>query len=189
KGVFTLVEAIPRVMAEIPNARFVFVGNDRIFDGRSTRAALEAQLNALGVARYASFTGALPNTELGAQLRRARVCVFPSQWEAVGIACLEAMASARAVIASRVGGLQDMIQDQHSGLLIPPDDPAALATALVELLKNPTRARALGLQARARVEQSYAPNIIARRNLAEYDNTLRNWNAKHGVSQVPPNQN
>ncbi|GIL15437.1 MAG: glycosyl transferase family 1 [Chloroflexota bacterium] len=189
KGVFTLVEAIPRVMAEIPNARFVFVGNDRVFDGRSTRAALEAQLNALGVARYASFTGALPNTELGAQLRRAHVCVFPSQWEAVGIACLEAMASARAVIASRVGGLQDMIQDQHSGLLIPPGDPAALATALVELLKNPTRARALGIQARARVEQSYAPNVIARRNLAEYDNTLRNWNAKHGVSQVPSNQN
>ncbi len=179
KGVFTIAESIPQVLAEIPNARFVFTGNDRVFDKHSCREMIQEKLDALGVAQYAEFTGAVPNAELSAQHQRAHVCLFPSQWEAVGIACLEAMASARPVIASRTGGLEDMITDGESGLLVPPGDARALASAIVHVLKNPQHAREMSLNARARVEQHYTPAIIARRNLDEYNITQQQWRAKH----------
>ncbi len=80
------------------------------------------------------------------------VCVVPSVWQdAFPNAVLESMASGRAVIATSVGGIPDMIEDGVSGLLVPPGDEAALAAAIVTLLSDPARRAALGQAARERV--------------------------------------
>jgi glycogen(starch) synthase len=175
KGVYTVVDAIPYVVAEFPDARFLFVGGDRVLDGRSCQEIMQARLAALGVTHYAEFLGRVPNQELAQYLRRASVCLFPSLWENFAISCLEAMASARPVIASRVGGFVDMIVDGESGLLIPPSDAPALAGAITRILQNPTEARAMALNARARVEQNFTVEIIARANLEVYSETIDEW--------------
>lgn len=180
KGVLTIVEAMPQVLAEFSDARFVFVGGDRVFDGRSCRAMLDERLTQLNMTAHAEFTGRVPNGELGDYLARASVCLFPSQWENFAISCLEAMASARPVIASRAGGLAEMVVDGESGLLVTPGSADELANAIKEILRNPARAETLAQNARKRVEQNFSVEIIARQNLAQYSKVIETWKQKHG---------
>jgi len=85
-------------------------------------------------------------------LAAADVFVFPSLYEAVGIALLEAMACARPVVASRTGGIPDVVEDGVSGMLTTPGDALGLARAIAALERDPERRRALGKAARARAE-------------------------------------
>jgi starch synthase len=85
-------------------------------------------------------------------LHAADVFVFPSLYEAVGIALLEAMACGRPIVASRTGGIPEVVEDGVSGQLVTPGDAADLARALVLLAGDPERRRRLGNAARARAE-------------------------------------
>lgn len=97
-------------------------------------------------------------------LAGADVCVVPSVWEdALPLAVLGAMARGCPVLASRVGGVPEMIVDGESGLLVPPGDDSAIANALVHLLANQTLRRSLGRAARARVEERFRPEEQIRR--------------------------
>lgn len=88
--------------------------------------------------------------------RSARVAVMPSIWpEAFGYAAIEAMACARPVIASRVGGLPEVVEHNVTGLLVPPGDPSALANAIKQLLDDPQRTQLMALAARQRVERLF----------------------------------
>jgi glycosyltransferase involved in cell wall biosynthesis len=86
-------------------------------------------------------------------LRSTDVFVFPSLYEAVGVALLEAMACGCAVIASRTGGIAEVVEDGRSGLLVPPGDPQALASALARLAGDSRLREELGCQARRRAEK------------------------------------
>lgn len=88
----------------------------------------------------------------------ADVCAMPSLWQdALPLAVSQPMALGRPVIASRVGGIPEMIVDGETGLLVPPGDEAALATAIEQLLADPTRARTLGSAARERMARLFKP--------------------------------
>jgi glycosyltransferase involved in cell wall biosynthesis len=92
----------------------------------------------------------------------ADIVVMPSLWEAFGIVALEAMALGRPIVASAAGGLRELVRDGRDGVLVPPDDPSALAGALMRLLgDHPLRER-LGASARGRAEE-FAPAAIAAR--------------------------
>ena len=97
----------------------------------------------------------------------ASIVAVPSIWEEpFGLVAVEAMAAGRPVVASAVGGLRDSVVDGVTGVLVPPDDPEALARALDTLLDDPARCAAMGTAGRARVEQYYTwPVIIARHYL------------------------
>ena len=77
-------------------------------------------------------------------LSHATVFACPSLYEPLGIVNLEAMACGTAVVGSRVGGIPEVVADGETGLLVPPDDPAALAAALNALVRDPARAAAMG---------------------------------------------
>lgn len=81
--------------------------------------------------------------------------VMPSRAEGLGVAALEAMTAGKAVVASRVGGLGEIVLEQRTGLLVPPEDPAALAAALDALIADPARRASLGEAGRARVFESF----------------------------------
>jgi glycogen(starch) synthase len=168
KGVFTLVEAIPQVLADFPEARFVFVGADYPVNGQSCRAQMLEKLRASGTLERVEFVGKLPHERIAEYHRQSAVCVFPSEWENCAIATLEAMASARPVIATHMGGFPEMIQDRVNGLLVPPHDATALAQAIKSILADPTCARTYGMRARERVEQAYSGTIVAERTLELY---------------------
>jgi len=126
KGHPTLLEAWPAVLRRVPKARLLVVGEG------SRREDLEAQAAALGIAGTVVFTGR--RDDVPAVTAALDVAVLPSYREAQGLTILEAMALARPVVASAVGGIPETIEDGRTGLLVPPRDAPALADAIVRLL-------------------------------------------------------
>jgi len=146
KGHATLIDAWPLVLQKVPEARLLIIGEG------SQRETLETQAEGLDLlgeecsedrcvgtrkARPGAmvlFTGL--RDDVPAVTAALDVAVLPSYREAQGLALLEAMALRRPVVASRVGGVPEMIENERTGLLVPPRDPAALAAAIVRLLTD-----------------------------------------------------
>jgi glycosyltransferase involved in cell wall biosynthesis len=142
-----------------PDARLVLLG-----DGPE-RARIESATARLPVdtVRVAGHRDDVP-----AWLRRAQVLVLPSLVEGIGGAGLEAMACRLPVVATRVGGLPEAIEDGRTGALVPPGRPAELAAALLTLLADPELARRMGEAGRSRVEARFSAGRTTRRYLAAY---------------------
>jgi glycosyltransferase involved in cell wall biosynthesis len=136
KGHPTLLEAWPQVLREVPDVYLLIVGEG------SRRDALEAQARELRIAHRVVFTGR--RDDVPAVTAALDVAVLPSYREAQGMVILEAMALSRPVVASNVGWIPEMIEDGVTGLLVPPHDAGALASAIVRLLKNHPLADMLG---------------------------------------------
>ncbi len=98
--------------------------------------------------------------------------VLPSRAEGLGVAALEALGAARPVIASKVGGLADLIQHERSGLHVPPDDPAALAAAIARLRDDPLLRERLAAAGPARVDEGFRVAQYVERHLAVYARVL-----------------
>jgi len=115
------------------------------------------------------------------------ILVQPSQRETFGRTLIEAMATRKPVIASRVGGMPEVVGDQESGLLVPEEDPQSLATAIIALLQDPARARQMGEAGRRRVEQFFS---LERRTtaVASICATVADGEARRGESPVEPEE-
>ncbi|BCY15472.1 glycosyltransferase family 4 protein [Actinoplanes sp. L3-i22] len=150
KGVDVLLRAFRQVVAEHPAARLTVVG-----DG-ADRARLEAENADLGV----TFTGWLPAEGVAERVAASSVVVLPSLWpENFPTVALEALQAGRALVASRVGGLPELIGPDN-GLLVPPGDPDALATALNMLLGRPEVLAGLGAGSAARAARYDADTFL-----------------------------
>ncbi len=112
--------------------------------------------------------GMLTKPEVIQLLSHATVFVCPSVYEPLGIVNLEAMACGTAVVASRVGGIPEVVDDGVTGLLVPPDDPGALAGAVNEVLADPVRAAAMGHAGRDRAVTEFGWAAIAERTARLY---------------------
>jgi glycosyltransferase involved in cell wall biosynthesis len=119
---------------------------------------VEAAVRAGGLAERTRFTGTVPYEAVPAWLDAADLMVLPSFNEGMPLSVLEALASGRPVVASRVGGTPELVSDPRYGLLVPPGDAPALATALEEALARPWDPDAL----RARAVEFGWPQIVAR---------------------------
>jgi len=176
KGVDLLIEALPAVVAMCPDARLEFVGS---VGAGGIRAALVARAEALGVADRVTFQGKLDPAAVRDRYRRAAVCVVPSRYEAFGYTCLEAMACGRPVVATNTGGLSEILAPGDCGALVPPEDPAALAAAIIQVLLRPDMGAAWGCNARRRVERVYAADAVARQMSALYEEVIARYRAHH----------
>lgn len=160
-GLSTLVAAFARLHASRPEARLLIVG-----DGPE-RANLEADLAARGLQPAAILTGAVPPEEIPSLLASMDVAVAPypalEHFYFSPLKVYEYMAAGVAVVASRVGQLEHLIQSGTNGLLVPPGDPEALAAALRQLQENePLRGR-LGRNARATVLRQHTWDAVVGR--------------------------
>jgi glycosyltransferase involved in cell wall biosynthesis len=126
------------------------------------RGELEQMAARLGLAEEISFLGFV--ADMPAFLAGLDIFVLPSLNEGLGVAALEAMAAGKAVVASRVGGLTEMITDGLTGLLVPPRDSKALSDAIATLIADPSRARALGRSAAAHVRRHFTLEQMAAGN-------------------------
>ena len=139
KGVDVLVEAFEAVAAAVPQAELELVGAGEL------RLALEARVQAAGLADRVHFAGRLEHHQAVARLDRATVAVVPSVWtENSALVAYEALSRGRALVASRIGGLPELCRQGETGLLAEPGDPVSLAAALEALLRDPARAAAMG---------------------------------------------
>lgn len=157
-GPTVLVEAIPKVLARVPNAKFDLVG-----EGPMLQRCRDL-VHQLGVDPAVSWFPRQPNHEsIARMLDRWDVSVIPSRMEAFGVAALESAAMGVPVVASRVGGLPDAVGVDQSGILVEPESPDALADGLIALLTDPERRCRLASSARAWVAARYAwPDCLDR---------------------------
>ncbi len=166
KGVAHLIEAIARLAPKGPRLEIVGDGPER--------PGLEALAQRLGVASRVVFRGKIPPDELQASYARAAVCVLPSvldargDTEGLGVVLLEAMNHGTPVIASRVGGIPDIVEDGVSGLLVPAGDADALAAAVRRVRDDPALARRLGEAGRRRLREQFSWQAIVQRWLDVY---------------------
>ena len=141
KGVDYLLEAVPGIRAAVPQAVVVFIGDGPL------RPVMEARAAALGLNGAVVFLGL--RKDVPEILPLFDVVVLPSLNEGMGRAAVEAMASGKPVVGSRIGGIQDLVADGVNGLLVPPGDPPALAHAVIRCLRDPASAALMGKQGRA----------------------------------------
>jgi glycosyltransferase involved in cell wall biosynthesis len=118
--------------------------------------------------RVPGARGFVPNDELQALYARAAVVACPSRREGFGVACLEAMAHARPVVATAVGGLRDLVVDEETGIVVPPRDPQALRMALKRLLGDRELRQRLGRGGRERARERFSWAAVTDATLAAY---------------------
>lgn len=147
KGQSALLRALPAVLAQFPNTFLGIAGDGPL------RAGLEADAVHLGVEKQVKFLGR--REDVPALLAAADLFMFSSRYEGMPNAVLEAMGSGLPVISTAVQGAEELIQDGENGLIVPVDDPAAFAEAILRLLKNPEERRRLGEAARTTIQKEY----------------------------------
>jgi glycosyltransferase involved in cell wall biosynthesis len=178
KGVQDLVEAIPTILNAKPNTCFRFVGEPLIHPRTLERFDTYIRRRLRRFEDRISITGARPLREMHFEYAQIDVCVLPSLWENFPNACLEAMASARAVVGSSAGGIREMLGDS-GGLLVPPRSPKVLAAAVVRFLSDSELRRVSGERARCTVIGKYSRAAVLPRIEQSYYRAIGVSRAKH----------
>ncbi|WP_296751564.1 glycosyltransferase [Roseiflexus sp.] len=147
KAYHLLLEAFRLVLHTRPDARLRIVGNGRM------EAALRQQAFSIDIAHAVTFEGL--RHDIPVVLSETHVFTLSSLWEGLPVTAVEAMAAARPVVLTDVGGCRDLVTPGVEGALVPPGNVSALADALVEMLGDPDRQRLSGRRGRAKVRQEF----------------------------------
>lgn len=175
KGFNVLLDAMPRVLAQHPNAVLVLAGQGDLYRDLTTQA------KRLGVAQHVIMPGVVGHDDVPTYFEMADVAVFPSVHDQRGNVdglpnvLLEAMALGKPIVASRIAGIPQVITHGENGLLVPEGDAPALAAAINRLLDTPEEARRLGAQSRRRVECELRWSDVAARFEAVYEEAARRY--------------
>lgn len=148
-GIDVLIEAGSRLLQADPQIRIEIGG------GGSLRSVFERRIHDLGIGEQVKLHGRIDHAEVPAFLGSLAIFAMPSRAEAFGVAALEAQACGLPVVASNVGGLPEVVRDDETGLLVPPEQPQALADALLTLVRDPQRRAQMGAAGREWVCERY----------------------------------
>jgi glycosyltransferase involved in cell wall biosynthesis len=166
------VPVLLRAIAELGDPRMTLL----LIGGGAKVSSYAALARQLGIAAQARFVGWVPHDALGPYYAAADVVVLPSvRTEAFGMVVIEALACARAVIASDLPGLRTVVRSTRGGVLVPPGDAGALASAIRDLLTQPAKRLLMGERGRHAVERLYAWPSVTQRLTDVYRDVL-----KHG---------
>jgi len=160
KGQRYLIDAVGPVVERVPGARFVIVGTGEL------EAPLKARAADLGLGDRVVFAGF--REDVPAVLEGLDVFVMSSHLEGLGTSVMDALLAGKPVVATRAGGIPDIIEDGVHGVLVPPRDPAALAEAIVRVLENPGWAEGLARAGRDRVLREFSVEAMVRGCLRVY---------------------
>ena len=150
-------DVLLRAIALLPDAvRLILVGDG---PARSEYVALSKKLH---IAHRCTFIGTVPPENVPRRMARASVTVVPSRDEAFGMVNIESLAVGTPVVATRVGGIPEIIRDGVDGLLVPPDDPTALANAIATVLRAPGLRDRMSANARQRFLKQYEQQAVVR---------------------------
>lgn len=167
KAYDVLLKAAAIVRTRVPNAHFAVVGEG---DEQKFAPLLELQ-QSLNLRSHFHFLGFRKST--AALFQNADVFVSSSRTEGLSLSFLESMATGRTIVATRSGGPQEALTDEQSGLLVPIEDPAALAAALIKALESPELRARMGAAARERVAHDFSLRSSIAKYQALYDSLLR----------------
>jgi colanic acid/amylovoran biosynthesis glycosyltransferase len=163
KGLDTLIDACAQLRGEALTFHL------RLYGDGPLRATLTDQITRLGLGDYVTLGGVIPQQEVAIQMKDCHLFVMPCRRDRTGdmdgipVVFMEAMATGRPVISCPISGIPELVRDHETGLLVPPDDPLALARAVIRLANNQTLRIQLGRQARLLVERQHHQFLNARR--------------------------
>lgn len=157
KGVDVLIQAFHHVLNVHPQAKLVIAGSS-FFEGAAKTAYQQSlQKLAAHIADHIVFTGFIPHQQLKYLYAAAHTVVLPSVWQdPCPLVVLESMASGTCIVASKVGGVPEVIEHGVTGILVNPNQADELAAAIIDLLHHPLKAQQMAKAARAKVESAYA---------------------------------
>ena len=164
KGQWHLIDAVPDLAARFPGLAVVLLGDGPL------RSSLQARAAALGVSGHVLFPGHRPDARR--LLASADVFVLPSRHEGMPLAALEAMEAGLPVVATRVIGSAEVVEDGRTGALVRPGDPAALGAAVARLLADPALRRRQGAAGRRRYEACFTRERMAAETAEVYESVL-----------------
>ena len=164
KGHKYLIKAMKRVIEEIPDAQLLSIGDGKI------KKDLEALARNLKLEERIIFVPAVSDTSEAFSIMD--VFVMPSLQEGLGLSIMEAMRAGVPVVASSVGGITSLIKDNETGILVKPKDPDAIASAIIDLLKNKERASKLSSQAQELILKEFSLEKMAQETEKVYQQCL-----------------
>jgi glycosyltransferase involved in cell wall biosynthesis len=167
KAVHDVLYAAVKVFAQHPSARFVIIG-----DGQE-RAALSALVSQLGISDRVIFAGF--RTDIAQLLPQLTISVLASLTEGLSNTILESMAASVPVVATRVGGNAEIVEDGVTGLLVPVSDPVSLGEAICRLLANPQLAIRMGIAGKERIARQFSIENAVRQTEELYTDLLERW--------------
>jgi glycosyltransferase involved in cell wall biosynthesis len=176
KALHVLVDAYARVVSTLPNTHLVLAG-----DG-DCRPDLERRVRELGLEASTHFLGI--RKDVDAIVRALDVAAMSSDFEGAPLFAFECMAAGTPLVATAVGGLPELVDDGHSGLLVPPRRPDELANALIGLLLDPERRKALAGQAALRLH-GFTIEKIASRFADLYESLITQMNTERRPHEHP----
>jgi glycosyltransferase involved in cell wall biosynthesis len=186
KGVDVLLRAFAAIAADFPDAQLRLIGAE--IDARFAAGLRHAAAD-LTIAERVTFVGEVTQVELAGELARGSFLVLPSHSEGLGRVVLEAMATGRAVLATNVGGIPDLVEQGKTGYLVPAGDVDALRDRLAWLLRHPEECAEMGAAGRARVVDSYSTAAYIRGYAQLFDVALQHFHeddAKTPVADIEP---
>ena len=171
KGPDVLIKAMPKIIKEFPNTKSIFVGKE---GEKGNLEGLELLLKKLGVEKYVKFAGFVEESLKPFYYMAADVFCLPSMTthESFGIVNLEAMACGVPIVASKIGGVPDVVKDGENGLLVPPRDSETLADAIIYLLENEDIREKMGKNGREKTKD-YSLEKIAEMTERVYERVAK----------------
>ena len=169
KGVDVAIDAFAAITNRFPNARLVIAGDGPI------RENLEQRAVDLGIKTRVEFIGWVDPEKMPALINSSTIVVMPSRWEEpFGLVALQAAQMARPIVATRVGGLPEVVLQEQTGLLVEKDDTTGVANAIALLLDHPETGVQMGAAGRKRVQESFTMDRL----VDEYQSLYQNLTAR-----------
>lgn len=165
KGHWYLLKAIPEILDNCPKTRFLLFGRGPL------HATLLKRVREMGLDRVVHFCGF--RSDLPKILPCLQLVVHPALMEGLGVSLLQAAAAGIPLVATRTGGIPEAVRDGRNGILVEPRDPAALAAAVLRLLKDPVLGRDLGRAGRSLVREQFSVDSMVAGNYRVYADLLQ----------------
>jgi glycosyltransferase involved in cell wall biosynthesis len=171
KGIENLIESLARLPHHL---RLTLVDDDH------PKSPARERAKRLGCADRLHITGRIDNDELVRRYQRASLVVVPSRYEGFGLPAVEAMACETPVVACAAGALPEVVGATGGGVLVPPDEPGALASAIADLMARPEIRNMLGKRGSIRVNETYAWPRVARATAGAYAEFIKAYRTRLG---------
>ncbi len=166
KGHVNLIEAISELSKVFPNTRLIIAGDGPL------RRQLEFFSKRLNIEKKILFTGKIEHKAVYELLNKIHIYVFPSLAELFPYAILEAMAARKPIVATKVGGIMEIIENGKTGILVQPGNREELAKGIEEFINNPTKAKQMGENCRRLIEARFALSKVAHCLTRSYEFSL-----------------
>ena len=169
KDPLMLVKSLPSVVSKHPKVKLHIIGR---VENPSYFSKMNKFIKANDLSPFVEIKGVLNNTQVREEISRCSLLVLPSRQETSPLSIAEAMAAGKPVIATRVGGIPEMVEDGKTGFLITPGDWKELAEKILILLKNDTLRKEMGSKGREKAKKLYHPETVVKKLMEVYNLVL-----------------